>query len=74
MISRSAVVDHVDPGAWGGEWLSETNLVTACWPCNARKGDLTLGQLGWSTNPPVPPGEWDGLVGMYPALWAAAGC
>ena len=43
----TAVVDHVVPGALGGAWLEESNLVTACWPCNARKGDLTLEQLGW---------------------------
>jgi 5-methylcytosine-specific restriction endonuclease McrA len=28
---------HVVPGAAGGEWLAESNLVTACWPCNVRK-------------------------------------
>ena len=33
ILPRSAVVDHVDPGAWGGDWLAESNLVTACWRC-----------------------------------------
>jgi hypothetical protein len=55
------------------EEIHAANLVTACWPCKARKGDLTLDQLGWHTNPPDAPGRWDGLTGLYPGLWAAAG-
>ena len=47
VITRSAVIDHVMPGSLGGEWLAEGNLVTTRWPCNVRKGDLTLEQLGW---------------------------
>lgn len=31
-------VDHVIPVAKGGEWTEE-NLVTACIPCNSKKGD-----------------------------------
>lgn len=72
IISRSAVVDHVEPGALGGDWHAEQNLVTACWPCNARKGDLTLAQLGWSVREISEIG-WDGLTRFYPALWTAAG-
>ncbi|MHB8719249.1 MAG: HNH endonuclease [Candidatus Dormibacteria bacterium] len=72
IISRSAVVDHIDPGAWGGDWLSESNLVTACWPCNARKGDLTLTQLAWAVQP-IAQTSWVGLTDVYPALWRAAG-
>jgi len=72
IISRSAVIDHVDPGAWGGDWLAESNLVTACWPCNSRKGDLTLAQLSWSVQP-VNETPWAGLTDLYPALWRTAG-
>jgi hypothetical protein len=72
IISRSAVVDHVIPGSLGGDWRDEGNLVTACWPCNVRKGDLTLEQLGW-TPATGSPTSWDGLTGSYNALWVAAG-
>lgn len=67
-----ATIDHVIPGSQGGAWLDETNLVTACWPCNIRKGDLTLNQLGWELRP-VDESSWDGLAGFYPKLWAIAG-
>lgn len=74
IIARSAVIDHVWPGSLGGSWTDAENLATACWPCNERKGDLTLGQLGWKIRPV--PGEtgWDGLIGCYRSLWEAAGC
>jgi len=72
VISRSAVVDHIEPGARGGDWLAEPNLVTACWPCNARKADLTLAELGWTVRL-VEDGSWDGLTGFYPAVWQLAG-
>jgi 5-methylcytosine-specific restriction endonuclease McrA len=68
----SAVVDHVVPGSLGGEWLEESSLVTACWPCNARKGDLTLEQLGMELMA-VKESSWDGLSGFYPQLWEIAG-
>jgi HNH endonuclease len=68
----SAVADHVVPGSLGGAWLEESNLVTACWPCNARKGDLTLEQLGWQLRA-VDESSWDGLSGFYRDLWQFAG-
>jgi 5-methylcytosine-specific restriction endonuclease McrA len=72
VAALSSTVDHVVPGAAGGEWLAETNLVTACWPCNARKGDLTLEQLRWQLRPPQE-SDWDGLAGSYWRLWEIAG-
>jgi hypothetical protein len=72
VISRSAIVDHVIPGAHGGNWAELDNLATACWPCNARKGDLTLGQLAWDLRP-VEDSSWDGLTGSYAQLWELAG-
>lgn len=72
ILSRSPVVDHVVPGSSGGDWLDPENLVTACWPCNGRKADFTLGQLGWSVLE-IPRTEWDGLTTRYPDLWRAAG-
>jgi hypothetical protein len=72
ILSRSPVVDHVDPGSVGGAWLDVDNLVTACWPCNARKGDISLSRLGWELLP-IPQDDWDGLTRYYAALWRAAG-
>src|SRR6266851_7824514 len=72
IYTRGAVVDHIDPGAWGGDWSDPSNLVTACWPCNARKGDLNLHQLGWPKLP-ISEQDWDGLTGQYSALWERAG-
>ena len=72
VIARSAVIDHVMPGSLGGAWLDEANLVTACWPCNERKGDLTLEQLQWQVRH-IDESSWDGLTGFYRALWTIAG-
>ncbi|MBV8734918.1 MAG: HNH endonuclease [Solirubrobacterales bacterium] len=43
----STSLDHVDPGARGGSWRGEENLLTACWPCNTGKGDLRSDEVGW---------------------------
>jgi hypothetical protein len=72
VVALSSTVDHVVPGAAGGDWLAESNLVTACWPCNARKGDLTLEHLRWPLRP-AEPSSWDGLAGSYRRLWEIAG-
>jgi hypothetical protein len=73
VLSRAGVIDHVDPGAQGGSWLDTTNLVTACWPCNARKADLSLARLGWILRDAPTDGDWDGLTSFYPLLWETAG-
>lgn len=39
-------VDHVIPRSRGGD-SSWQNLVACCSPCNVRKSDKTLEQLGW---------------------------
>ncbi|MHA7159413.1 HNH endonuclease [Glutamicibacter endophyticus] len=39
-------IDHVIPRSRGGLNTWE-NLVAACLPCNGRKADKTLAQLGW---------------------------
>jgi HNH endonuclease len=72
VVARSAAIDHVVPGSIGGDWMVETNLVTACWPCNSRKGDLSLEQLGWQLLP-VPSEGWDGLIRYWRAMWRKAG-
>ncbi|MCT1607637.1 HNH endonuclease [Nesterenkonia massiliensis] len=45
----AATVDHVVPRSRGGD-SSWENLVACCSPCNVRKGDKTLEQLGWRLN------------------------
>ncbi|HZN73546.1 MAG TPA: HNH endonuclease [Micromonosporaceae bacterium] len=71
-VSRSATLDHVHPIADGGDPLDPANLVTACWGCNRRKGDLRLDELGWSLIEPSIP-SWQGLTELFRPLWEAAG-
>ncbi len=71
-VSRSTTLDHVTPLAGGGDPMVETNLVTACWGCNRRKGDLTLRELGWNLRDPADP-TWHGLTELYEPAWIAAG-
>ncbi|MDE3025990.1 MAG: HNH endonuclease, partial [Acidobacteriota bacterium] len=48
-------LDHVIPRSRGGD-SSWENVVTACAPCNLRKGDRTLEQAGMELHtPPRPP-------------------
>lgn len=72
VLSRTAVVDHVDPASRGGS-ADDENLVTACWPCNARKADLSLAVLGWERLPVPGDDSWDGLTRFYRDLWQHAG-
>jgi hypothetical protein len=66
-----ASVDHVVTVTRGGTDDLD-NLVTACWPCNASKGDFTLQEFGRDPRPPAAT-DWDGLSSHFQALWAAAG-
>jgi len=70
-----ASIDHLIPGARGGDWADLENMVTSCWPCNTGKADLLLDEIGKTllTEDEVRSG-WDGLSGSYTALWQAAGC
>jgi 5-methylcytosine-specific restriction endonuclease McrA len=59
---RGDTIDHVIPRSRGGrhEW---TNVVAACQPCNGRKGDKLLAELGWTLpSTPVAPKGWSWLV------------
>ena len=52
---RADTVDHVRPRSRGGMHVW-TNVVAACAPCNHRKGDRLLAELGWRLpSPPVQP-------------------
>lgn len=51
----ATTIDHVIPRSRGGahDW---TNVVAACAPCNARKDDRLLSEIGWELRrPPVAP-------------------
>lgn len=64
-----ATYDHVVPTSCGGQHALD-NLVTACYPCNFGKAGYTLSQLGLDDPRarPLPPGNWDGLISLLPAL------
>ncbi len=55
--SGKLTLDHVVPRSRGGESIWE-NVVTSCAPCNLRKGDRTLDEVGMRLNkqprPPAP--------------------
>jgi 5-methylcytosine-specific restriction endonuclease McrA len=71
--TRSATLDHLQPIAGGGDPLAEANLVTACWTCNRRKGDLTLDELAGGTLLQPRDTDWQGLSELYRPLWEASG-
>jgi 5-methylcytosine-specific restriction endonuclease McrA len=49
--TRTLTLDHVVPRSKGGQHTWE-NLVTACAPCNSKKGDKTLRELRWKLRTP----------------------
>jgi 5-methylcytosine-specific restriction endonuclease McrA len=61
-------LEHVVPSLHGGTNDFE-NLATACWRCNALKGNATLEQLGWALRS-VSDQPWDGLGSRLPGLLA----
>ncbi len=70
----STSVDHVVPGARGGEWTSPENLVAACWACNSAKADLLLEEIGWRLlSEEDVRSDWDGLTSSADELWRRAG-
>jgi len=72
VISRSPVIDHVEPGSTGGPWQDAENMVCACWICNGIKADFTLDRIGWELRP-IPRSDWQGLTEHYEELWKLAG-
>ncbi len=64
---RADTIDHVRPRSRGGLHVW-TNVVAACARCNHRKGDRSLGELGWHlrTTPAQPPATVAVVMG-----WAA---
>lgn len=72
--SAELTIDHVQPRSRGGR-TSWSNVVTACAPCNRRKGDRTPAEAGMplSEEPREPSalqlGRRGMVVGDAPAEW-----
>ncbi len=60
-----AVIDDARPGYRSAPSRNAESLVTACWPCQARKANFTRDGLTWSILP-VPATDWDGLTRYIP--------
>ncbi|MCX0273775.1 HNH endonuclease [Nocardia zapadnayensis] len=50
--SKAETIDHVVPRSRGGEHSWE-NCVASCAPCNHRKADKLLSELGWTLRAPL---------------------
>jgi hypothetical protein len=56
--SAAETIDHVVPRSKGGTHTWD-NVVAACAPCNHRKSDRMLAELGWRLpRPPRAPSGW----------------
>jgi 5-methylcytosine-specific restriction endonuclease McrA len=62
---RAETIDHVLPRSRGGKHTWE-NCVASCMPCNHRKADRLLEELGWTLHvaPVVPRGAHWRLIGV----------
>ncbi|MGV9746068.1 HNH endonuclease [Rhodococcus zopfii] len=67
--ARAETIDHVVPRSRGGEHSWE-NCVACCAPCNHKKADRLLGELGWTLRAAlVPPkGRHWRLLATLPEL------
>ncbi len=63
-----AAVDHLVPVA-RGRANEATNLRTTCAPCNTRKADFLLEEIGMTDRSDEIASGWDGLTGSYRQLW-----
>ena len=63
-----AEVDHLSPVARGGS-NEVSNLRTACAPCNTRKADFLLEEIGMADRSDATFSAWDGPTGLYRQLW-----
>lgn len=70
---KGTTVDHIVPRSRGGkhEWM---NVIASCRPCNAKKDDKLLSEIGWELRfePRVPHGTKWLLVGYKETnpIWA----
>ena len=70
--ARAATLDHVSPVAHDSGPIGLERLAAACWPCNLRKGDLSLETLGWQLLEPADE-SWMRLTDLFDPLWRAVG-
>lgn len=57
-FKRGDTMDHVLPRSRGGQHRWD-NIVTACKPCNAKKDDRLLSEIGWTLKAkPYAPKAW----------------
>lgn len=63
---RAETIDHVVPRSRGGDHSWE-NCVASCMPCNIRKADRFLEDLGWTSRitPAAPRGAHWRLIGAH---------
>lgn len=66
-------IDHIEAGSSGGDWSDPTNLTTACYQCSQTKSNVSIEHLGWDVDRRDSAHAWNGLTGLYPALWEIAG-
>jgi len=63
---NKGTIDHIMPRSKGGrhEW---ENVVLSCSPCNGKKDDKTLAEMGWAPLPKriVPKGTAWIIIGLY---------
>lgn len=63
-------IDHIQPRSRGGkhEWL---NVVAACRPCNSKKGNKLLKEIGWKLGiqPVNPEGKRWLIAGITDKVW-----
>ena len=64
----STSIEHKLSFSHGGD-SAEMNLITACYCCNDAKNYLHLDDLAWEITE-ASESDWDGLVGLLPALKA----
>jgi hypothetical protein len=66
LTNKTATVDHVISRSRGGKNTFE-NVVACCRPCNAKKGDKSLEEMGWTllTQPKCPAED---ILSQYPEM------
>lgn len=68
--SKATTIDHIHPTSRGGDPRAWENTIASCLPCNRRKADRSLEDMGWKlkrrpkppntllVNVPSPPSDW----------------
>jgi 5-methylcytosine-specific restriction endonuclease McrA len=60
---KALTFDHVTPRSLGGR-TTWGNIVTACFECNAKKGNRTLQELGWKLKKPPAQPKWHPILNI----------